>query len=434
MSSRFTKRLACLLAIALTSTLGLNAQELPNEEQSLVQIEPSVRRLPADNVALFNALDRELTIKLQVFDQSIADSIADTFVTVIDPEKKSQVLVADADGEVKISDVSEGVYIVSATNSKAHGTIVIACRSILVDDKDKEVNDIFSLDFEKTPEVAPVPLVMMCVREEMLQPIVTNNLPEEIALSRDVIDSQLVEQGLNGAGHEFIIQLGEDGALRGRLISVVKPTSRLSGLQGTVVVVFKDGEPVGKTIANALGQFQINGLKAGSHGLVVAGRGGYTAFGMKTVENDGLLRRSDGSRGFAYSQLMNDGEVFPVVLTPPTHSPGIVDSIASSYAQEAARRDAAAVMLAQTPAPEKEDLAVLEEIRESVAAESDTIETVETASIVEVVQDKVNAKSEPTTQSEINRPRRTVPVNPLRLVSERGDRAPFNPLRDSLSQ
>ncbi|QDT10410.1 hypothetical protein [Planctomycetes bacterium K23_9] len=426
MTLRRIQRAVCLVAFTLGSSSLLSPTAIA-QELGIVDNESATRRIPADNVALFDANHAVVSVQLKSISDSMDDTLAGTSVTVIDPEKSIQTLTADESGVVEIHDVQEGVYAVVATNGVAHGAMMVACRKVEVADPDgKGDADPFDLDFEREPQIEPINLMMMRVGQDSLRPIIANNFLLEQELSLRIVDQALVRNSLSSAAFESTIQLGEDGALRGRLISVINPTSRYSGVAGTLIVIFKDGIPIGKTTANALGQFQINSLKPGTHGLVVAGRGGYAAFGFNAVEGKNLLARSDGSRSFAYSQLMNDGEVLPVALLPPPMMAAIQTSVETIYDAQTELQENTQQMLAQDNGPSQKDLATLESLRNSMATNNVEAKTPIKEAPAQVMQPL--APPVAAAPDKLSHRQKKVPVNPLRLTN-RNSNAPYNPLR-----
>jgi hypothetical protein len=410
----------------------------------------SSRRFPADQVVSVTPDKGSFTIKIDTLVGSIQESIGRCKVEVIDPNKERQQLAVGKDGIVTVQNAKPGLYIVVAASDVAYGTTVIACREATQANAADDTDDLFRLDFEDESPNNTVVLMMIPVIEKQIRPVVTNNVPDFPAITRSVIDRELLANDLTTPGAENTIQLGKGGALRGKLMSVVKATSRYSGVEGTLIVVYKDGQPVGKTTANALGQFQINGLKPGAHGLVVAGRGGFAAFGIKTVDADGLIDRPLDGRKFSYTQLMNDGEVLPVVLSPPTVFPTIIQSIASIYDNVRLQAKETETMLAQKSPLDAENQKTLDAIRNDFAKQQARQPTGETTHVSpkkrsrsRIIPD-ANVKNSPPRVSaprvsapRVSAPRvappkvasRKQPINPLRLSPNNGSSAPFNPLR-----
>jgi len=411
---------------------------LPNVHgQSTDRYEPAVRQLPADNVALFASDNPNVTVQLTSLDKTIASSLGGSSITVIRPNKQTETLSVDASGQAIISGVQGGLHVLVASHPAAHATIAVALRAVAPKSDETKKADPFALDFERAPEISPIQIPLLPINVKTLLPIVQNNLAHSDAIGVNIIDPAVINDDLPAAGFEYKIQLGGDGFLRGRLFSVVQPGSRYSRLQGTAIVIFKNGVPVGKTTANALGQFQIKGLQPGTHGLVVAGRGGYAAFGFEAVTSDGLLARSDGSRSFAYSQLMNEGEIMPVVLSPPAMTQLLAQTVtthsktydearqrktidnATRQIDGAARQRESQQILAQNSGPGIEDIENFQKIRNALSLESAQKSR---QRVAEQTADRP-AADQPDAQAKRG------PVNPLRLAADRDPNVPFNPLR-----
>ena len=418
------------------------------------------RRFPADQVVSVTPEKRSFTIKIDTLVDSIRDSISRCNVEVIDPNQERHQLAIDENGIATVRDAEKGLYVVVAANDVAYGTIVIACRETTQTVDTDVADDLFQLDFEDSSPNSTTVLMMIPVIEQEIRPVVKNNFPEFPFIVPNLVDRKMVIEQLTTPGAENIVQLGKGGALRGKLTSVIKAISRYSGVEGTLIVVYKDGKPVGKTTANGLGQFQINGLKSGAHGLVVAGRGGFAAFGIKAVEESGLIDRPLHGRKFSFAHLMNDGEILPVILSPPTVFPLIKESIASLYENVRLQAKETDTMLAQTSPLDAEDQQTLDTIRTDFANQQAAKAAPKSPSPppkrrsrsriipesnIKAPEPKVARKKIAPPQvappqvappqvaaSQIAAPQiasRKQPVNPLRRSANGGSTAPFNPLR-----
>ena len=263
----------------------------------------------------FSAKDREVTFELNASDPSQQHIVDGATLTVVDRTGNVRTLVSDASGVVRLNNVTEGAHAVTASNGDFHSAILVVMREVpATQTGDLEVLGFY---FDYIDAIRPVSLRMMKVNPEPLQNIFEQAATAYVDIPLSSIDSNLIETSKVGEQFEGQIQLGKNGSLQGRIVTVMDASSYFSIVEGTHVVVLKDGIPVRKTTVDENGRFRMKGILPGKHGMILFGRGGYAAFSFTAVQTKGLLIRPNSGRLFAMSQLLNNGEVMPVALIPP---------------------------------------------------------------------------------------------------------------------
>lgn len=410
-----------LLSLTAFFCCSVFAQQIISHE---IASADGLRRVPKHNIAYFAPGDATVTVQLTGFDDPAGTSFAGTRLVAIDSSGDSRVFAANDTGVVVIDEVKEGVYALLASSESAHGAVLMLMQAN--DQPAKKVaEDLFDLDFSPEPERHIVQMTMMTAGADQIVPIVKNNLPETLDASVVLVEDVYVSQAKPLDGPGFDIKLGRGGALRGDLRSVIRPSNIFSAVSGTNVVVFKNGKPVGVTQANALGQFQLNGLMPGPHGVMIAGRGGYAAFSINAIagESEKKVSESDGNSRYTYTSVHFTGDIFQVALVPPPMLPSVVKEILDFYPEPTAPVEPTESELQDSETPERIEMAAIEESGSSNEPDQ--------PSATLVADQETDAKS---FQRVMSVPAvkmkdvRSIPVNPLRQKRSRRV-APANPLR-----
>ena len=411
-------RTSCLLTIFLVTIAVANAQQQQTE-----------KRLPSDNIAWFSPSDAMIEVQLNTIESDV--SLAGADIRLISSDGETRDFVADQNGKAVLEDISEGLHAVLASKrtqqGELHSAIVVGIRSLGA--ATDAATDIFGLDFEVADQIRPLQMTMMNVKSDIVHTVMQNNLPTGERLLADRLNHNLAIKQLTSEAFEFKIQLGADGSLRGKLISLMDPRSRQSGLQGTNIIIFRNGAPVGKTVANAVGQFRIQGIQTGVHGLMAIGRGGYCAFAFNATDEEGLLTRDSSGRMFAISQLSNDGETIPVALIPPSMNQPVVDFVTTQREVKTEASEPDTSEATQIAATEAESLPKAEtKIETDINRESARL--VKRSEPVHLTEVKPGPL--PTSQPAVAKANLRQPINPLRARTTRG-KIPLNPLRTTVN-
>ncbi len=285
------------------------------------------RRLPTENIVHISNVNPTLQLQLETFSTRESKNFPRTAVTLIDDEGNVREFTTDKDGQVTIDKIRAGLYGVAAFNDYSHASTVFAFRYREHEiQEDSLFEDDLGRDFAEQPP-ASARLVMATAIGEKLSPLVTQNLINDPSVPSSAVDLNVVAQRSGLIPFDYRAQLGKGGVLRGQLITVMRPTSRYSALQDTRITVTKNGIPVATATANALGQFQVGGLRPGTHGLVVAGRYGYAAFAFEAIDNESMATDRQPSHQFVSEAMDFDGTILPVALVPPTMIPAILTAI-----------------------------------------------------------------------------------------------------------
>lgn len=290
-------------------TVPLAPPAFADPPQIFSALQDEAQELPADNAAVFFA-SREVSVRLDLLAAVGADT-SDTLVTVVRPNGQTTELSPDDDGMVRLANVEEGPHAFVANSRIAHGTTLL----------DLNQND----GVEPLEEPEPTRLTMLKLRAKNLRPIV-----DEL---RDVgVDQTLVSRSeplRQGNAFDYRVRLGADGTLYGQVISVLDESQYVS-LEGTHIIVYRDGQPIGSTYADFAGMFSIAGIGAGVHGLTASGRAGYAAMAFEAINPGDVVMTNANGESFV---ALQDGIVdrLPVVLAPPPMVPAIIKSISDYY-------------------------------------------------------------------------------------------------------
>ena len=438
-----TLALFCCTAFLQQPTLAQN----PNDFSA-----DNTRQVPENNVAYFDPGQRQATVQLRGFGDSTGQSFANTHVSLIDTSGVQRNFVVNEDGAIVIDNAKAGVYALIASSEFAHGAAILLMKAGKV--TEKVAQDLFEIDFLPAPtsESKPAWMTMMATSADQIVPIIQNNLPDSLKTSVKAVDERYAAGAKEIAETMTEVKLGRKGAIRGSLLSVIRPSSIFSAVSGTNVVVFKNGKPVGATKANALGQFQLNGLIPGRHGLMISGRGGYAAISINVIASD--LENDDSKSTYSFTDMHFTGDILQVALIPPPMLPNVAKEILAFYPDpkmlekqrlleeerlQEERMLANERMLAeQTMLAEKRLLEQERAKRIEIASKTKPKRKPSAASPNEPSHSTLVLDQENTSRSiksmtaprvkAKTKTRRNVPVNPLRLKPSTGN-VPRNPLR-----
>ena len=402
------------------------------------------RRIPANNIIQFAPIDASVFIQLKSSNDPANKSMAGARLLAIDASGEIREFFADDEGVVLIDHVVEGVYALLASSENAHGAMLISMQEN--EDVTAQVaQDLFEKDFLPTPKRRLFSMTMMTISADQIVPIIENNLPETVEASFDLVEEVSTSEVLGFDAPNFDIKLGQGGALRGNLLSIIRSTSVFSAVSGTNVVVFKNGKPIGVTRANALGQFQLNGLMSGIHGVMVAGRGGYAAFSINVSNDDDDKNASneESNSGHTYASVQFKGDVVQVALVPPPMLPQVAQEILSYYpapvTEHSPEENGAEENGPEDDSPEARDSELPQRIEIAAKPKSDSTPKSKSTTVANrrpntatlvldlMANPELSGRAAPS-PDQIRNPLRPIPINPLRR--KRPTRvAPPNPLR-----
>lgn len=107
------------------------------------------------------------------------------------------------------------------------------------------------------------------------------------------------------------VQLGADGSLTGQVNLLDPRTGRHRSIQDLTVHFLKNGVVVGSTQVSPNGEFQMDGLQPGVHGIVSTGQDGVLAFGVHLVGTN-IARNTDSKYKLTSVAQTLDLSVAPV--------------------------------------------------------------------------------------------------------------------------
>ncbi len=317
---------AAVVAIAYLIPCGTSAAASTLE---LFSWQDNGRRLPTENIVYFDADNPTLKLQLKLLTNQENRKFPATVVTLINSAGDIREFSANTHGEVTIDKISEGLYGVAAFNDRAHASTVFAFRQQETANSKTSgslFEDVLGLD-SAAADPAAAQLVMVVTMAEKLTPIVDQNLVNDIDVPVSAIDQNVVSQHPGLSPFDYRVQLGKGGVLRGQLITVMRPSSRYSAVKGTRITLTRNGIPVATATANALGQFQIGGVRPGFHGLVVTGRHGYASFAFEAMDTENLTQESNLTHQFISTRAQFDGTILPVALVPPNMIPAVLATL-----------------------------------------------------------------------------------------------------------
>ena len=400
----------------------------------------NTRQVPENNVAYFDPAKRQVTVQLRGIGDSTGRSFANTHVSLIDTRGIQRNFVVNDDGAIVIDNAKKGVYALVASSDFAHGSAILLMKPGEVTEE-KVAQDLFEIDFLPPPtsKSKPAWMTMMATTADQIVPIIQNNLPDSSETSVKAVDERYVVRAKEVEETMIEVKLGRNGAIRGSLLSVMRPSSIFSAVSGTNVVVFKSGKPVGVTKANALGQFQLNGLMPGRHGLMISGRGGYAAISINVIAGD--WENDDSESTYSFTNMHFTGDILQVALIPPPMLPNVAKDILAFYPDPKLLEDER--MLAEKRLLEQEQAKRIKIASEPKRKPSVTspnapphstlvLDQQESSrSIKSMTAPSADAKTTADAKTRVKvktRVRRKIPVNPLRLKPSTGN-IPRNPLR-----
>ena len=289
---------------------------------SLLQDEPV--RLPEDNMARFSSAAKEVNVQLDLLSMIGAQSLEGTVVTLIDADGKEDVKVADASGLVKFEEVTEGPHALVASNDNSHGSTLLVLSQV----DNQDVNPLEEDVVEAKPiETARVTLLQIDPHE--LVPIV-DDIADPVGTAPSVMELTGFERLQTESPFGFSVRLQNDGTLLGRVI-VAGSAAQQASLSGTTVFIYRQGRRIAVAKTDALGRFQVIGMRPGVHGLVAAGPAGYAAMAFEALQADFVNLLSSSSGVTFVAAMAETKEELPVVLVPPKLVPKVASTIRRNY-------------------------------------------------------------------------------------------------------
>jgi hypothetical protein len=214
--------------------------------------------------------------------------------------KVAQQSMTSTDGSFVVEGLTEGAYSFVATGDQgfvAYGVQVVA------EGKGTGSNIMEAGAVSRSVEVV----------KQVLGKQLPKEVANEIAKAGRSFNGQLV--GTNR------VQL-EGKKLKGRLTALV---GALESVQGTVVRLFRDGQQVAEVIADANGEFTLEGIEAGVYEFVATGLAGFAAISFEAVD---LALADSDDMAVALQDDMVDSGYLDVGLAAQVDAGFVSDSVA----------------------------------------------------------------------------------------------------------
>jgi hypothetical protein len=291
---------------------------------TILQDEPL--ELPEDNRAYVSAT-RTLTVQLDTL--AAVEGLDDALVTLIRPSGVTTQYEPNENLEITLDELESGPHALVASSRQAHGTM-------LLDVLETPPAEVVPAPDQAVEAAEPAPparkrMTLLAVRGSQLLPFVEDMRDYGLAgpLDADALVAASA-RWKSGQAFNFKVLLTEDGTLLGRVITIWNETD--VSVEGTNIVIFRDGRRVGSTTCDAEGLWSMGGMQAGVYGLIASGQAGYAAFAFETVDAVGVVMRNSRGERFA-SQVQPQPVIdrLPVVLCPPPFLDEIEETITDYY-------------------------------------------------------------------------------------------------------
>ena len=317
-----------LLAALSAGVLHPSAQAQQEGEASKSLVTPAAlvqgeeKALPAD---FFAQLDQSrLHLKLEEFGLAEGSGgLEDTLVTLVTPSGQTRRAESDAAGNVTIEGVQPGPLGLVVTGPGRHASVAVYAQ-------------------EKQQADAPARTFTL--------PVMRVNPGEVLKHTAGYSDASRPDpytaEDYSGFARTstqpvnyFQVRLQADGALPGRVFTVVDP-DLVPDFAGTNVTLYQGGQEVARTVTDPSGGFVFANVNPGYYGVIAAGPAGYGAFGFEVVPagaGDPALPQP-ATASFRQVSMQVPGMVpadqLYIMLLPPSMLPALLDTVRSAYGAE----------------------------------------------------------------------------------------------------
>ncbi len=301
---------ACLSVTGVPVGLGdqpARADDRPSPAGALAVAiqERSAPPVYENNSVYVSDSNSQVQLRIVRMDGSLAAADDDHEVFLVTPGGLASRLSADRSGLLTFRATS-GLHAIVAIGSGGHAAIPLLVRKR------------WDLDAAPTTPTDPIVLpVFNLDREEIYRVTQSFLSPQSDDAADDDFDHAALAEGETLPAHRYLTQLGPDGELRGRVMSL----DTAGTVAGNNVLVYRRGTLVARAISGIDGEFTVGELVPGNYGLICVGPGGYAAFAFEAVPGDEVASEGSATSFVSTSLMQAGGDGLPVVMVPPALVP-----------------------------------------------------------------------------------------------------------------